>query len=368
MKKIVYKPIDSALAFLLAIFFQVVLLLGFTIFLALYSGFTGTVLQDVIYSNLGRILTIILAEGAFLLVFVLLNFFKQYDGITAAKINKPFSWQNLVVCIVIALVVLFGFLGIANLIDMLVTLIGYPVVSELPLPLTNFWWLLLSIFLFAILPAIAEEVLFRGIILTGFLSLGRKKAVLFSALLFMLIHGNIQQTFYQFLFGIILGIIFIKTASLWCVIVAHFVNNLVVILFQYFTQNVPVEIAEFSVSQLVWAFVTAAISFVAIYLLFKLLKKAKRKTKQKFVEDPISGNLVLESEITQDIPVGISFNQDLSIKVHSIAEEKNKFNNLEDSAKIKEKMTYNTKALLYFGFGLSVLIWISDLVTEITST
>ena len=48
-------------------------------------------------------------------------------------------------------------------------------------------------FLVAVLPAIGEEFLHRGIVLQGIKHMGFKKAIVLSSLLFGLVHFNIQQ-------------------------------------------------------------------------------------------------------------------------------------------------------------------------------
>jgi hypothetical protein len=49
--------------------------------------------------------------------------------------------------------------------------------------------------------------LFRGVILSGFRKYGFKVTVFFSALIFMIMHGNAEQTIHQFIVGIILVLI-----------------------------------------------------------------------------------------------------------------------------------------------------------------
>lgn len=78
-----------------------------------------------------------------------------------------------------------------------------------------------------LLVPIFEEILFRGVIFSWL----RKNfnivlAVIVQALVFAIIHGNITQGIYTFLFGIILALINIYTDSLYGNIVAHCTFNL----------------------------------------------------------------------------------------------------------------------------------------------
>lgn len=92
-------------------------------------------------------------------------------------------------------------------------------------------WLLLYVFvLVPVLPAVFEELLFRGVILRGFLQFGKLAAVVLSALLFALAHGNADQFIYQFLFGAALGFLYVETRNIAVCMTAHFTNNLFVYL------------------------------------------------------------------------------------------------------------------------------------------
>ena len=77
----------------------------------------------------------------------------------------------------------------------------------------------------AVIPAVVEEILFRGVILTNLMPYGRGVAILGSAILFGLMHGNILQFLYTTLMGVTLGFIYVKTKSIWCGILIHFFNN-----------------------------------------------------------------------------------------------------------------------------------------------
>lgn len=78
-----------------------------------------------------------------------------------------------------------------------------------------------------ILAPILEEILFRGIILEAFLKkYDISKAILFSALLFGIVHFNPPQILSASISGLILGWVYYRTKSLLPCIFMHFVNNL----------------------------------------------------------------------------------------------------------------------------------------------
>lgn len=84
-----------------------------------------------------------------------------------------------------------------------------------------------SMFLYsAILGPLAEEVLFRGYVLRSLRPYGKKFAVVLSALLFGLFHGNILQAPYAFLMGLVFGYVTVEYSLTWSVAL-HVFNNLV---------------------------------------------------------------------------------------------------------------------------------------------
>ncbi len=86
----------------------------------------------------------------------------------------------------------------------------------------------ISTFILAVIVApLCEEVLLRGVILRGLLtSMSPKKAIIWSAFFFALIHFNPWQALPAFVIGLFLGWMYWKTKSIWPCIFIHFVNNL----------------------------------------------------------------------------------------------------------------------------------------------
>ncbi len=85
--------------------------------------------------------------------------------------------------------------------------------------------LILSFISTAIIPAFVEELLFRGLILSQLRPYSQGSAVVISALLFGLMHQSPFQFLYATAMGIVLGIMYIKTNSIWLCVMLHFFNN-----------------------------------------------------------------------------------------------------------------------------------------------
>lgn len=85
--------------------------------------------------------------------------------------------------------------------------------------------------LMALLPAVCEELAFRGFVLSGLRHVGRKwVAIVVSSLFFGLAHGLLQQSLSACVVGVVIGFVAIQTGSLLPAIVFHFTHNSLAIL------------------------------------------------------------------------------------------------------------------------------------------
>ena len=86
---------------------------------------------------------------------------------------------------------------------------------------------LLNILMIAILPAVGEELLFRGLLqkLFGEWFKNIHVAIFFTAFIFGLVHMQFYGLLPRMMLGVIFGYLFYWTGSLWVPIFAHFLNN-----------------------------------------------------------------------------------------------------------------------------------------------
>lgn len=87
----------------------------------------------------------------------------------------------------------------------------------------------------ALVPAFAEELLFRGMVVSNLKPYSKNAAVILSAVAFGLMHQNPAQILYATAAGIVFGIVYVETESIWCCITLHFVNNFISVLQTYAT-------------------------------------------------------------------------------------------------------------------------------------
>lgn len=84
----------------------------------------------------------------------------------------------------------------------------------------------------AVLPAVMEECLFRGIILGGAEEeTGTVRAIFIVGFLFSLYHGSPEQTLYQFICGCLFALLAVRSRSVLPGVVIHFLNNALIIIF-----------------------------------------------------------------------------------------------------------------------------------------
>src|SRR5262249_40034250 len=98
-----------------------------------------------------------------------------------------------------------------------------------------------AIVVFALVPAVCEELAFRGFILSGLEHQHRtRSAILLSALMFGFLHvllSLFQQLFNATLLGIVLGLLAVRSRSILPGIVFHFINNALGVVMGALTAN-----------------------------------------------------------------------------------------------------------------------------------
>lgn len=133
----------------------------------------------------------------------------------------------------------------------------------------------LGIIAIVIMAPIVEELLFRGAI-EGYLLRKWKHpagAIVFSSLVFGLVHGNWVQAPFAFVIGLALGWMYYRTGSLLPGILMHFVNNSTAVLGFLITDNPEATmVSEYGPQGAVWMAVAgAAVTVLCVYLFQKKL-------------------------------------------------------------------------------------------------
>lgn len=160
--------------------------------------------------------------------------------------------------------------------------------SGISLDLTGKGKLIVFLVVFAVLPAVVEEVFFRGLILKSLKSSGLLLSSVFCALFFALYHTSFVQLVYQFIYGIGLCMIARLSKSTIPCMISHFINNAVVLILQYF--NVAIDLYN---PYIIIGGVLGLLSFcLIVILLVKKQDKTEIKRTDKSVKDFLLASII----------------------------------------------------------------------------
>lgn len=104
----------------------------------------------------------------------------------------------------------------------------------------TFGGLWLNLFIVALVPAVCEELLFRGALMrfVMYCFKNRHFAVFFSAFLFSAFHGQFFGFIPRFVLGVFLGYVALGSGSIWPSVGAHFINNALATIAAYYQWDV----------------------------------------------------------------------------------------------------------------------------------
>lgn len=134
----------------------------------------------------------------------------------------------------------------------------------------------MSLVVMAFIPALCEEMLFRGG-LQNFLTRATRKpwvSILLVSLLFSLVHFSVYGFLVRVFLGVVLGLIFHYTKNIWLCITAHFFNNALAVSSIYFFTRQGKDMEEAmkqDISAAYWGFIAIPI----LILLFNSLRKTE---------------------------------------------------------------------------------------------
>ncbi len=231
----IYNLKDSGNVFLFALILPILVSLVFSMIANVIAGARGieasVITDNMWFMTAYSIVSILCYAGIYLV-------YNKIQKIDFKAINLKFNLKlhTYLIMIVVGVISLFGIQYFISIIDDLLISLGYNMASTSINP-TSWGTFFLSVFVLAILPAIGEELIFRGIILNGLRTRFNDIASIFiSAILFALMHQNLQQLIYPFLLGSIMAWAVVRSGSLISSVIIHFTNNFLVVLLT-FIQN-----------------------------------------------------------------------------------------------------------------------------------
>jgi membrane protease YdiL (CAAX protease family) len=136
--------------------------------------------------------------------------------------------------------------------------------------------LIYMLIVIAVIPAVGEELLFRGVLQKIFINWFKKPhlAIWVTAILFSALHMQFFGFFPRMLLGVLFGYIFYWSKSLWLPILGHFINNGSVVILSYFypemIKNADVSIFEENEYSVVFYIASFILSMGIIFLIKKV--------------------------------------------------------------------------------------------------
>lgn len=158
----------------------------------------------------------------------------MFSGLQKQKVKTTFkfygykkiSFKAVIIAVVLGAVVYFLNIYVASFFDSIIKALGYTSWHTSSDPESYpIYMLLVNLVFTAALPAICEETVHRGMLQKSQSNLGSVKAVVITALLFGLLHLNIEQFFYATIIGLFVGYLAIICDSIYPAMIIHFMNN-----------------------------------------------------------------------------------------------------------------------------------------------
>jgi len=223
-----------------------------------------------------------------LYIVIFIGFSKFNNRVTGREI---FTYYNIKKPSLVntSLLVLLGFICIVTFIltqegaIQIFKIFGYEL-PESTLAMNHFGHYVMMVFALAVIPAIWEELIFRGLILQGLQKYGAVTAVIVSSLLFSLIHLSPAQTIYQFFFGAICAIVYLRTKNLTYPIILHFVNNFLIVTYTYITRGMADEYITWNATTIIAAVILLIVGIAVIIGVMKLLRKFNTSSSERAQE------------------------------------------------------------------------------------
>lgn len=166
-----------------------------------------------------------ITQIAFIGVVFLMGVWRKYDPILVARVRPSKNIKQYALLPFIAVFTIMAFYPLSLLFMKVLSLIGYHGASVSVPSFSSVGVYLLAVLVMAVLPAMGEELMCRGILHTGLSTRGATFGVFMSAFLFSVMHANPLQTIHQFGLGIVLAVVFNLSGSLVPCMILHFLNN-----------------------------------------------------------------------------------------------------------------------------------------------
>lgn len=158
---------------------------------------------------------------------------KRTPGLYEAYRPNPISLFNVISIVILAMLGLFFVNDISILWAIPFEALGLnPFAASIPAA-QNARELVLNVVTVAVIPAVCEEFLFRGALLSAFERSGTRHAMWISSLLFMLVHASFAGAPSELILGMVLAFIVVWSDSIYAGLIYHTVHNATAVVLDY---------------------------------------------------------------------------------------------------------------------------------------
>lgn len=224
--------------------------------------------------------------GLYVLPSIVLMCSKKISWVTVFKFRKV-SWRTLLLSILVYAISQVVMLFIHQGTEMISLLFGRTYqVSVYPIA-TDMMSLVLLILAIGVIPPVCEELLFRGVLLTGFEAKGIWFAAAMSSALFAIFHNNPYRLIELFFAAWISSLIVLFARSIWPGIAIHVITNVTYVVGSFVQGGDLVKgVTSPGTTPGFWEFAALGVlSIPSLYLCFWLMRKIARIEQNNKVSD-----------------------------------------------------------------------------------
>ena len=270
MKKKKLTIFDAGVAFVMSfILAQITSIIGILLTKYVLIGFgkSNSQIESFFNTAPGYLLQALFMNVAFIFVFVW--YIRRVDK--REVVNKPnkSTLKYVFACIGLGIATLFLVSGVLNYFQLFIEKLGFKT-STLPYELNSTYSYIISLISLAVIPAVCEELIFRGILVNALKSKGQIFAIPLSSIMFSIFHFSPSQLIYPICFGLILSIVYLRTNNILFPMLLHFINNALSLSIQYFSNSTGA--FSHSASTLIYAIITFVVWILIMIRLFNDFK------------------------------------------------------------------------------------------------
>ncbi|HYQ56248.1 MAG TPA: CPBP family intramembrane glutamic endopeptidase, partial [Draconibacterium sp.] len=239
--------------------------------------------------NLYKLMQVVQAVGFFIVPPFILGYFFDGKSKEYLYLDKSFNTQS----VILVIVLMFFAAPLINLIGELNSNMSFPEwlsgveewmrnaeenaaeITDAFLNVKTIGGLAFNVFMIALLPAVGEELLFRGVIQKIFSKMTNSHhwGIWISAILFSALHIQFYGFVPRVLLGALFGYLLVWSGSMWLPIIGHFLNNAIAVIAIYLINNDMLKPQYEEIGSTSDSYYMAGISLALTFVFLVMLKR-----------------------------------------------------------------------------------------------